>query len=465
MQDKGIHISGLAETNTDWHYRNIKQHITKKIQQSFAKCSVAFSANRFHPPDPSPYPPGGCMQICTGHWTGRIIRTIHDPRRLSRWIGHMYRLDGTRTLSVITAYRPCKQSTTDTGQIITATHQQQSLLYDDTGTVMDPRQVFMDDLTTLLQTIEENPNNSYILMWDANESIEDTTGAITKLMRETTITDVFSHIANKKCDIPTYTRGSKRIDFIFTSQNLLPYIKKTGYLAFYEANDSDHRGGFIDLEDSIIDKKVELKRPPRRNIGSKCKKKIIYRYKQEIHRQFCIHRIHERAEELRNQATCNPITPELLEKLIRLDNQITEIVPAAEGSQVPREFKTDWSIAISNQSLLCKYWAVITRGVRNRIDTTSQAVEIYCKLPHQLQAQIDNVSNYRHRPTIRKVCRNQLRTATRYQKQLIKIHRELRQQGLITLQAIRECENNEAAVEVIRRIMRYELHTQDLSII
>jgi hypothetical protein len=37
-----------------------------------------------------------------------------------------------------------------------------------------------------------------------------------------------------------------------------------GYLSFYESNDSDHRGIFIDLEESITDTKVELQCPPKR---------------------------------------------------------------------------------------------------------------------------------------------------------------------------------------------------------
>jgi hypothetical protein len=152
----------------------------------------------------------------------------------------------------------------------------------------------MQDLIILLKEIEKDPDSSYILMWDANEGMDDQTGAIQQLLRETTLLDTFTHIANKQCDIPTYTRGSKRIYFIMTSQNLLPYVKKTGYLAFYEANDSDRRGLFIDLDEAIIDNKVELKRPPKRHIGSKSKKEIIYKYKQEIHKQCLKHKIEHR---------------------------------------------------------------------------------------------------------------------------------------------------------------------------
>jgi hypothetical protein len=122
--------------------------------------------------------------------------------------------------------------------------------------------------------------------------------------------------------IPTYTGGNKRIDFILPSQNLLPHISKTGYLPFYEANDSNHRGLFIDLAESLIDNKVELTRPPKRNIGSKCKKQTIYNYKQTIHKQCEHHRIYERAEEIGIKSAFSPLTDELHRKLITLDEKM-----------------------------------------------------------------------------------------------------------------------------------------------
>jgi Reverse transcriptase (RNA-dependent DNA polymerase) len=465
MNDTGITISGFSETNTNWHYNNIKKTITTTIQTTFSNSSVAFSANRFRPPEASPYLPGGCMQMCRGHWTGRILRTIHDPRRLSRWVGHTYRLKGSKTLTVITAYRPCRQQSNSSDQIITATHQQTTLLYDNTGKHLDPRQIFMDDIITLIKDIESDPNHSCILMWDANESLDDPSGAIRRLIAETTLTDAFSHIAGKTCEIPTYSRGSKRIDFILTSQQLLPFIKRAGYLAFYESNESDHRGLFIDLDETLLDTTVELKRPPKRYIGSKSKKQIISDYKQYIHKQFQIHRIYERAEELGNHAAFYSITEEYLQKLNRLDKQITEIILAAEQSQVPRAFKSDWSVAIHQQALVCKYWALLCKGFRNRTDTSRQAMSIYLQITPTLQNRIDDSSNYRYRPTLRRICFQQLRQATTYQRHLISIHKELRQQGLLSLKTTRECEDNPKVAEIISKIMRYELHTQDLAII
>jgi hypothetical protein len=129
-----------------------------------------------------------------------------------------------------------------------------------------------------------------ILMFDANESIEDSSGAIRKLIAETTLVDTFALIAGDPGQIPTYSRGRKQIDYILTSRSLLPYISRVRYLAMYEANLSDHRGMFLDITEAILDTKVKLSRPTKRHIGSNRKPKTIYRYKQYIHKQFVYNR-------------------------------------------------------------------------------------------------------------------------------------------------------------------------------
>jgi hypothetical protein len=160
-------------------------------------------------------------------WTGRKLRNIHDPRRMSRWAVQTYRLCGDKTLSVITAYHPCRLSPTTGEQPLTINHQQQTPIFDNTGKRLEPRQVFIDDIITLITTLQKDPNHHGILMLDENESIDDRSGALRKLMSSTSLVDTFSHISNSQYNIPTYTRGSKRIDYILTSQNLLPYVKRT----------------------------------------------------------------------------------------------------------------------------------------------------------------------------------------------------------------------------------------------
>jgi hypothetical protein len=269
-------------------------------------------------------------------------------------------------------------------------------------------------------------------MWDANESIEDTAGEVRKLLRETKLVDTFTQIAGDPGDLPTYSRGRKCIDYIFTSRDLLPFISRVGYLAMFEANNSDHRGMFLDISECILDTKVILSRPTKRYIGSKSKADIIYKYKNYIHRQFIRHRIYDRAAELKRLSDKGPVTPELIRQINNLDKQITEIILAAEKSQCLHKQETDWSITIHQQLLLCKYWAKVYKRVKDRFDTSKQSMELFSQLSDTQQQAILQITSYHHPMKTRIECRKQLWLAMKYQKQLLTTHHELRRQDLLS---------------------------------
>jgi hypothetical protein len=277
MEQHDIDICGLAETNTNWKFNNTREELTTKAKLAFKNSAINFSINQFNPKRSTNYQPGGCVQICKNHWTGRIIRQIDDPRTLRRWTGQTFWLKGDRLITVITGYRPCRYSTTHLLKAYQTVHRQQTTILESEGFKHpDPRKIFITDLIKAIKDEEKNPGNSCIMMMDANEAIEDKEGPLRKIFNETTLVDALHAHTGQECQIPTYSRGTKRIDFILTSHDLIPHINKVGYTAFYDASESDHRGAFIELSDKIIDNKIELKRPKKRQIGSKSKKEAIY---------------------------------------------------------------------------------------------------------------------------------------------------------------------------------------------
>ena len=52
----------------------------------------------------------------------------------------------------------------------------------------------------------------------------------------------------KAATTATYARGTKKIDFILVTPELLPLVKNSGMLPFYEGIHTDHRGMFVDLD-------------------------------------------------------------------------------------------------------------------------------------------------------------------------------------------------------------------------
>jgi hypothetical protein len=110
---------------------------------------------------------------------------------------------------------------------------------------------------------------------------------------------------------------------------------------------------------------------------------------------------------------------------------------AAEQRQCPTQHDSEWSVVIHHQSLLCKYWTFVVNGTRNKIDTFRQSLEIFTQLPETMQEEILQVTHHHHPITTRVECYRQLRLAVKYHKQLIRCHRELRHQSLLSLKEIR----------------------------
>jgi exonuclease III len=83
-----------------------------------------------------------------------------------------------------------------------------------------------------------------IVMWDANDSL------LHKSLQEfQTQTELISLIQYTPDEVSTYTRGTKVIEHILGSRDLLQNVTKSGYIPFYEgAWISDHQPAFIDLQ-------------------------------------------------------------------------------------------------------------------------------------------------------------------------------------------------------------------------
>jgi hypothetical protein len=105
---------------------------------------------------------------------------------------------------MITAYRLCQQSISDSNQRSITISYQQKLLYTlDKWTDADPRKLFITDIIKLVQDIEEDTNNLCILMWDVKESVDDPSNEIRKLLTDTSLVDTFSQIAGEPGPIAT----------------------------------------------------------------------------------------------------------------------------------------------------------------------------------------------------------------------------------------------------------------------
>lgn len=101
-------IANFVQTSVNWRFFHLRNQLRLELQKTFPKHRVNISRNKFRSEQPAL--PGGCAQIVTGDWSGRIIEFIHDFRNMGRWFGVKLRLHGERYLYLVTAYRVCQQS-------------------------------------------------------------------------------------------------------------------------------------------------------------------------------------------------------------------------------------------------------------------------------------------------------------------------------------------------------------------
>jgi hypothetical protein len=110
----------------------------------------------------------------------------------------------------------------------------------------DLKKIFIDDLTKLVKQARKE-DKGIILAGDFNEMVGDDPNGMAKVLLAGNLTDAHSN-QHGMIDITTYTRGTKRLDYVFVTPRLVDHILRSGYKSFQARIASDHRGYFVDFD-------------------------------------------------------------------------------------------------------------------------------------------------------------------------------------------------------------------------
>jgi hypothetical protein len=108
-----------------------------------------------------------------------------------------------------------------------------------------PKKKFINHLTELVMRARKE-DKDIILTGDFNELVGGDLNGMAKVLSTGGLTDVHSH-QHGEVDITTYTRGTKRLDYVFVTPRLVDHILRSGYESFHARIASDHRGYFVDF--------------------------------------------------------------------------------------------------------------------------------------------------------------------------------------------------------------------------
>jgi hypothetical protein len=186
--------------------------------------------------------PGGNMVGITGSLVGRIRDTIKDP--YGRWCGYTIIGRDNKEIMVLTAYNVSQYRNAKVGED-TLFNQQIALYKLNNIREPDPKKIFINDLAELVRKTRKE-DKDIILTGDFNELVGDDPKGIAKVLAAGDLTDAHSH-QHGILNITTYTRGTKRLDYVFVTPRLVDHILRSGYESFHARITSDHRGYFVDF--------------------------------------------------------------------------------------------------------------------------------------------------------------------------------------------------------------------------
>jgi hypothetical protein len=143
-------------------------------------------------------------------------------------------------------------------------------------------------------------------MINANEQLGTGEDGIASLATPCNFTDIHAHHHKGINNMATYARGTKRINFILVTKNLVEKTTASGFLAFYDGIELDHRGIFVDFDENKLlrDKTPTMQSHAQRILSSKCPK-IVKQYKEELWKRLNSQNICERSNKSRSKQAYN----------------------------------------------------------------------------------------------------------------------------------------------------------------
>jgi len=284
--DNCISLIGLAETNREWNNFEQKKQFRETTQKIW-KASViqtSTSTEKFE----DNYKPGGTATIlCEDHWVCRIIEKGENPWGLGRWSYLLLSEKKNRRVLTVNGYRVC-QSTAASSGATTAYKQQYNILRGrQTGTV-DPRRQHVFDMLQVWLAYYIAQGIEVIFYLDGNENLKDKIGkwcelppfdpgqhifsvdhdgSLASLVTTLGLVDVLQE--QHREEIPsTYTRGKRRLDYVFVTPNVMVSVERSCMLPFHTIFGGDHRPILIDFDARQLfgDDSYEVHRPQSRGL-------------------------------------------------------------------------------------------------------------------------------------------------------------------------------------------------------
>jgi hypothetical protein len=254
-----VDLCAMAEPCINTQNKRVTKSFKATTYTAFSKGSLILSHNNNI--SNTNYQPGGSLLLSNESWSTKKLQEIQDPRKWGRFCGAIYRLNSSKYMVIYSGYRCVQKSGESYGVKTTVIHQREGIKK--LGLNSTVRQLYLEDMERSIKEVKRKYGEDILLiiMMDANESLLDNSTLLQ--FKENNLLEDSIEYLHSPCNIATHTRSSsgRCIDYILVSKNLCPSLRFGGYLPFYAAISSDHRGIFIDIDISSAMDKYEYIMP------------------------------------------------------------------------------------------------------------------------------------------------------------------------------------------------------------
>jgi hypothetical protein len=193
---------------------------------------------------PRAWKPGGVTLAILDPWAQHVTKTNCDD--LGRWVSATLTGSDGDNFTLFSMYKVVDTNLQDAAPS-TVFSQQYRFLRLAGVTYPVPCQQCVEDLNIVVRRLIAD-DDSIVIVGDFNETLGTDPKLMASICAEHNFFNGHAHFHGLDDSIPTYARGTKRLDYCVASDILEQHIQACGINLFNEHLTSDHRATFMDIQ-------------------------------------------------------------------------------------------------------------------------------------------------------------------------------------------------------------------------
>ena len=285
-------------------------------------------------------------------------------------------------------------------------------------------------------------------MWDANE--HTSTKDMQDFVNSTGLVDVIEErYPDEKDYPPSHRDGSKKIDHIMVSTDVLPFCQSAGIETLGTGIVSDHRPMFLDVQlNKYLRGNAAHLEPPKNRLIHSRDPKVVISYVQLVLEYLESHQVPQRLRKAEHMDNTDPQLPPLLEQL---DRDITRARLHA-ANKAGKAHEHHWSPILKKAKYLIIYWKLRLSALKNPHQSYASALATY-RIKSGVTDELD------HHPTESQLRKSIQTSAKAYQKAKADAA-QLRKEYLTTIAEAYAKANNTTVEAELKKLKHVEASIQ-----